>query len=61
MLLQLDEAVHGVRERDDGVVADAQLLDRDKKADAVGQLPQVLEVLAHVECLHVAEVLQPIG
>jgi hypothetical protein len=58
---ELGEAAHGVRERGDGVVADVQLPERDEEADAVGQLPQVLEVLAHVERLEAAEVLQPVG
>jgi hypothetical protein len=58
---ELGEAAHGVRQRGDGVVADVQLPERDEEADAVGQLPQVLEVLAHVERLEVSEVLEPVG
>jgi hypothetical protein len=58
---ELGEAAHGVRERGDGVVADVQLPERDEEADAVGELAQVLEVLAHVQGLEAAEVLEPVG
>ncbi|CAL5025580.1 unnamed protein product [Urochloa decumbens] len=58
---ELGEASHGVRERGDGVVADVELPERDEEADAVGEVPQVLEVLAHVEGLQVAQVLEPVG
>ena len=58
---ELGEAAHGVRQRGDGVVAHVQLPERDEEADAVGQLPQVLEVLAHVQRLQPAQVLQPVG
>lgn len=57
-LLELLEAAQGVGQDGDAVVADVQLQKGHEHADGVGELGEVLEVLADVQHLQAHHVLQ---